>query len=215
MHNDILSRKSPTSKLRLTILLAACSTLLGCSTEPGGKTYALPYDQAYTKLFGMSLTREVCQQDYGVSNAGVRMDKRTADEISWVVSSRGKDRYELSTKLLPAPEGQTGTQVIISTNAIVTNDGSMDSGGEEGLGKAEASALFAEKVDSTLEGRPFELRRVTAAIDKYLNRPAKAGGSQQSAAIESGIASSERMVNDFGGGSSKPKGNAPGERAIC
>jgi hypothetical protein len=188
---------------------------LGCSEGPKGKTYALPYDQAYSKLYGMGLTREVCQQDYGVSNASVRMDKRTAEEISWVVSSRGKDRYELSTKLLPAPEGQTGTQIIVSTNPIVTNDGSMDSGGESGLGKAEASALFEEKVDSTLEGRPFELRRVTAGIDKYLNRSAKAGGSQQSTAIESGIASSERMVNDFGGGSSKPKGNAPGERAIC
>jgi hypothetical protein len=197
------------------MLLATCSALLGCSTEPQGKTYALPYEQAYSRLYGMGMTREVCQQDYGVSNAGVRMDKRTADEISWVVSSRGKDRYELSTKLLPAPEGQTGTQVIVSTNAIVTNDGSMDSGGEEGLGKVEASALFAEKVDSTLEGRPFELRRVTAAIDKYLNRSAQGGGSQQSAAIESGMASAERMVDDFGKGSSKPRGNAPGERAIC
>lgn len=200
---------------RLALLLGTVGVLLaGCSEQPAGKTYALPYKEAYGKLYGMGLTREVCQQDYGVSNGSVRMDKRTADEISWIVSARGKDRYELSAKLIAAAEGASGTQILVNTRAIATPDGSMDSGGEDGLGKAEATALFAEKVDSTMEGRPFELRRVTDAVDRYLNRPARSEGSQQSAAIETGMASAERMVNDFGKGS-RPKGNAPGERAIC
>lgn len=194
--------------------LAAGLLLLGCSGIPEGQTYPLPYDETYTKLYGMAVTREVCQQTYGLTDANARMDARTAEEISWIVSSRGKDWFRLTTRLAPAPEGQTGTVVAVDTRSIATDDGSLASAGADSLTVAQAKAVFAEKVDSTLTGRPFELRRVTAAVDRYLNPAAQPGGSQQSAAMQAGVKSAERDVLAFEQ-REKPQGNAPGEKAIC
>ncbi len=214
MRDGLSVRSKLGPRLRLPMLLAACLAMAGCSAQPDGKTYALPYDEAYTKLYGMAMTREVCQQTYGLSNASARMDARTAEEISWIVSSGGRDWFRLTTRLAPAPEGQTGTLVSLQTQSIATDDGTVGSGSADGLAAAQASAVFAEKVDSTLGGRPFELRRVTAAVDGYLNRPGQSGGSQQSQAMQAGMQSAERDIMEFEK-RDKPTGNAPDERAIC
>jgi hypothetical protein len=196
------------------MLLAACLAMASCSAQPEGRTYPLPYEEAYTKLYGMALTREVCQQTYGLSNASARMEAQTAEEISWIVSSGGKDQLRLTTRLAPAPEGQKGTLVSVQTRSIAGADGTVGSGGPDGLAAAQASAVFAEKVDSTLGGRPFELARVTAAVDSYLNPSGQPGGSAQSQAMQAGMKSAERDVMEFEQ-REKRQGNAAGEKAIC
>jgi hypothetical protein len=93
--------------------------------------------------------------------------------------------------------------VSVQTRSIAGADGTVGSGGPDGLAAAQASAVFAEKVDSTLGGRPFELARVTAAVDSYLNPSGQAG-----------MKSAERDVMEFEQ-REKRQGNAAGEKAIC
>lgn len=189
--------------------------LMGCSASPEGRTYPLTFDETYTKLYGISMMREVCQQDYGIQESSVRMEERGADRISWIVSSRrGQDWYRLTANLAPAPEGATGTAVALKTELILKDDGFGGSGSDRSLGVAEASAMFREKTASTLEGRPFDFRRVAAEVDAHLGYPTPPEGTKRVDKVQDVAPHLDRYAIDSRR-RDNPPANAPGERAIC
>lgn len=197
-------------------LLSAIGLLLvGCSGGDPGKTYPLSYDEAYQKLYGMAMTREVCQQDYGIGESNVRMDERGADAISWIVSSRrGEDWYRLTAKLARAPEGQTGTTVALSTKTILKDNGFGNTGGLNPMNEFEALAMFREKVDSSLQGRPFDFRRVAAAVDEYLGYPTPANPNERVENVQDVAPHMDRYAIDSRRRDNPPR-NEPGEQALC
>jgi hypothetical protein len=187
----------------------------GCSGSPDGQTYSISADAAYSKLYGMSMTREVCQQDYGIQESSVRMDQRDANSISWIVASgRGKDWYRLTAELEPAPDGETGTIVTLKTDVILKDNGFGDADGLNPLNEAEAMAMFREKADSTLTGRPFEFRRVAAAVDGYLGYPTPPKDTKRVENVQDVGPHMDRYAIDSRRRDNPPR-NAPGERASC
>jgi hypothetical protein len=201
---------------RFAALLGAIGLLLaGCSGGDPGKTYPLSYEETYGKLYGMSMMREVCQQDYGIGESNVRMDERGADTISWIVSSgRGEDWYRLTAKLQRAPEGQTGTTVALNTKTILKDNGFGNTGGLNPMNEFEAMTMFREKVDSTLQGRPFEFRRVAAAVDAYLGYPTPSNPNQRVENVQDVGPHMDRYAIDSRRQDNPPR-NKPGEKAIC
>jgi hypothetical protein len=201
---------------RLAGLLGAVGLLLaGCSGGDPGKTYPLPYDQTYQKLYGMAMTREVCQQDYGIGKSSVRMDERGADAINWIVQSgRGDDWYRLTATLAEAPEGQTGTTVALAAKTILKDNGMGNTGGLNPMNEFEALAMFREKVDSTLQGRPFDFRRVAAAVDDYLGYPSPSDPNQRVETVQDVAPHMDRYAIDSRRRDNPPR-NEPGEKAIC
>lgn len=201
---------------RFAVQLGAIGLLLaGCSGGDPGKTYPLPYEETYQKLYGMAMKREVCQQDYGISESQVRMDERGADSISWIVSSdRGDDWYRLTATLSPAPEGQSGTTVALAAKTILKDNGMGNTGGLNPMNEFEALSMFREKVDSTLRGRPFEFRRVAAAVDEYLGYPTPSNPNQRVERVQDVGPHMDRYAIDSRREANPPR-NERGENAIC
>ncbi|MGL6044031.1 MAG: hypothetical protein ACRC1J_08920, partial [Sandaracinobacteroides sp.] len=127
---------------------------------------------------------------------------------------RGKQWYRLTAQLAPAPEGATGTSVKLETKLIFKDNGFGDSGGINPLNEAEASAMFREKVDSALMGRPFEFRRVAADVDAYLGYPTPPEGTKRVDNVQDVSPHMDRYAIDSRREKNPPR-NGPGEQATC
>lgn len=193
-------------------LLLANLLLLACSAGGEGQSYPLPANEAYGRLYSTQLLRGVCQQDYGIQESSVRMDSRTADAISWIISSRGKDWVRLTADLEPADDGST--TVSVASQLVLKDDGFGGSAGDHSLVVAEALAMFREKVDSTLRSRPFEMRRVAAEVDAHLGYPTPPEDQKRVDRVEDVAPHMDRYAVDSRREDNPPR-NAPGESANC